>query len=261
MAKRDIQGSRAIVTGASSGIGREIALELARQGAALVVTARREARLRELADRIADDGGRVEIVSGDVTDPAVRQQAVDTVQARFGGLDILVNNAGIGALGPFEHAGRDRLRRIMEVNFFSVAEMIRLALPLLKQGNRPIVVNVGSILGHRGTPHSSEYCASKFAVHGFSEAVRAEFVRHGIDVLVVSPGTTETEFFEKVIERTGEPSWPQHTAVSPAQVARKTVRAIRRGRHEIIPFTWGRVFCWLNRISPRMVDSIMARYG
>jgi short-subunit dehydrogenase len=260
MVRRRIQGSRAIVTGASSGIGREIALELARQGAVQVVTARREERLRELAEQIRSGGGRVEIVAGDITDPATRQEAVDTVRAAFGGLDILVNNAGVGATGLFEDADPQRLRRVMEVNFFALVEITRQALPLLKQGTRPMVVNVASILGHRGTPHSSEYSASKFAVRGFSEAVRAEFVRHGIDVLVVSPGTTETEFFDRVIGRTSEPSWPEHKAVTAAEVARKTVRAIRRGRHQIMPYGWARVLDWLNRLSPRLVDRIMSRY-
>ncbi len=261
MPKRKIKESRAIVTGASSGIGREIALELARQGARSVVVARRKERLGELADQITAAGGQVEPIAGDITDPAIRQKAVDAAQSRFGGLDILVNNAGIGALGRFEEADPKRLRQVMEVNFFALVEMTRLALPLLKQGTNPIVVNVSSILGHRGTPHNCEYCASKFAVQGFSESIRAEFARHPIDVLVVSPGTTTTEFFDNVIQRTGEPSWPEHTAVTAAAVARETVRAIRRGRHEIIPYRWGKVLCWLNRLSPGLVDRIMARYA
>jgi len=260
MPKREIQGSRAIVTGASSGIGRELSRELARQGAEVVVVARREDRLRELADSIRAENGTVEVVVGDITDPEVRQKAVDTAVASFGGLDILVNNAGIGAMGLFEHADPERVRRVMEVNFFALVEMTRLALPTLKQGTNPIVVNVSSILGHRGVPHSSEYSASKFAVQGFSESIRAEFSAQKIDVLVVSPGTTETEFFDRVIERTGEPSWPQHKPVTPAEVARQTVRAIRRGKHEIVPYRWGKVLCWLNRLSPGLVDRLMARY-
>lgn len=260
MSKREIQGSRAIVTGASSGIGRAIALELAREGAELVIVARREDRLRELAEQITADGTQVETVVGDVTNPETRQNAVHGAQSRFGGLDILVNNAGVGATGPFEHADPGRVRRIMEVNFFALVEMTRLALPLLKLGTNPIVVNVGSILGHRGVPHNSEYCASKFAVQGFSQSIRAEFRSHQIDVLVVSPGTTETEFFDSVIEHAGEPSWPEHKPVTAAAVARKTVRAIRRGKHEVIPYFWGRIFCWLNRLSPRLMDSLMARY-
>ncbi len=259
MAKRNIPGSRAIVTGASSGIGRAIAMELARGGAKLVVTARREDRLGKLAEKIAAGGSQVEVVAGDITDMAVRQKTVEKAKASFGGLDVLVNNAGIGAMGLFEDADPQRVRRIMDVNFFALVEMTRIALPLLKQGARPIVVNVSSVLGHRGVPHSSEYCASKFAVQGFSESIRAEFTRHGIDVLVVSPGTTETEFFDKVIQQTGKPSWPEHAAVSAAAVARQTVQAIRRGRHEIIPYRWGKLLCWLNRISPGLVDRLMSR--
>ena len=187
-----------------------------------------------------------------------RQDAIETAQASFGGLDILVNNAGVGAMGLFEDADPQRVRRVMEVNFFALVEMTRLALPLLKQGNRPIVVNVSSILGHRGVPYNSEYSASKFAVHGFSESIRAEWAAAGIDVLVVSPGTTETEFFDRVIEHTGRPPGPSTPPSPPPAVARQMVRAIRRGRHEIIPYRWGKVLCWLNRLSPRLVDGLMA---
>ena len=201
--KRKIRGARAIVTGASSGIGREVARELARQRAKVVITARRRERLEELAAQIAAAGGRAECVAGDITDPAVRAATIETAQSCFGGLDILVNNAGVGALGLFDGADPQRVRHVMEVNFFALVEMTRLALPLLKQGNRPIVVNISSILGHRGVPYNSEYAASKFAVCGFSESVRAEWAAAGIDVLVVSPGTTDTEFFDKVIARTG----------------------------------------------------------
>ena len=261
--KRDLRNSRAIVTGASSGIGRAVAMELARQGAGVVVVARREDRLRELAGQIAalKPQTSVEIVVGDITDPATRQRALDAAQSKLGGLDILVNNAGVGALGPFEDASVERVRRVMEINFFSLVEMTRLALPRLKQGVRPIVVNVGSIVGHRGVPNRSEYSASKFAVQGFSESIRAEFTKLGIDVLVVSPGPTGTEFFDREIERTTDAKWPKHTPADVDDVARQIVRAIRNGRHEIIPYRWGRLFCWLNRLSPRLVDWLMTRYA
>ncbi len=260
MSKREIRGSRAIVTGASSGIGRAVSRELARQGASLVLLARREDRLQQLRQEIERDGGRAEVVAGDVIDPQARQRAVDAAQACFGGLDVLVNNAGIGALGLFEDSDPQRLRRVMEVNFFALAEMTRLALPLLVQGKNPILVNVSSILGHRGVPHNSEYCASKFAVQGFSEALRAELTRHRIDLLVVSPGTTQTEFFERVVARTSQPRWPEHGPVSAEYVAWQVVRAIRLGSHEVIPFRLGKVFCLLNRLAPGFVDRLMARY-
>ena len=192
--KREITESRIIVTGASSGIGRALALELARGGAKLVVVARREDRLKQLAAEVAALNGRIETIVGDITDPDVRQRATDTVQSKYGGLDILVNNAGIGALGRFEDSDLDQVRKVFEINFFALIEMTRLALPLLKNGVKPMVVNVASIVGRRGIPYRSVYCASKFAVQGFSEAIRAEFTRFGIDVLIVNPGTTETEF-------------------------------------------------------------------
>ena len=133
-----------------------------------------------------------------------------------------MNNAGIGALGRFDEADPARIRRLFEVNFFAAAELIREALPLLKQGTRPIVVNIGSILGHFATPRSSEYCATKFALRGFTDALRAEFAAMGIDVLLVSPGTTESEFFEHVVEETSAPRWAKQRGVSAESVARAT---------------------------------------
>lgn len=248
------------MTGASSGIGRAIAVELAKAGTAVVVSARRADRLDELVQEIAAFGGRAVAVAGDISDPAVRERLVETARTDLGGLDVLVNNAGFGALGPFAIAAPERLRKVMEVNFFSLVEMTRAALPLLRQGNQPIVVNVSSVLGHRGVPYNNEYCASKFAVQGFSEVIRAEFSTLGIDVLVVSPGTTETEFFDVVIEKGPSPSWPQHKPVSSEFVARRTVAAIRAGRHEVMPYWPGKLLCWVNRISPRLVDYLMTRY-
>ena len=258
MAKRGIIGKRALVTGASSGIGREIARELARQGADMVVVARRLDRLRELAAEISAAGRRIEPIAGDVTDPSVRREAIATARDRLGGLDILVNNAGVGALGEFAEAEPDRLRRIMEVNFFAVAELTREALPLLAAGNQPIVVNIGSILGHRAMPRSSEYCASKFALRGLSESLRAELLPRGVDVLLVSPATTETEFFDSLIERKAGAAWRSPRVASPESVARATVRGICRGSREVFPDASSRLVYWLNRLAPSIVDRVLA---
>ncbi len=258
---RDIQGSRSIVTGASSGIGRAIARELARQGGKVACVARREDRLETLAEEIRSTGGTGVTICGDVTDAAVRASAIEAAASNFGGLDILVNNAGVGAIGSFESADPQRVRRVMEVNFFALVEMTRLALPLLKQSQRPIIVNVSSIVGRRGTPQNSEYAASKFAVQGFSESIRAELAASGIDVLVVCPGTTQTEFFDQVLEDKGGPKWPEHKAVTAESVACATIRAIRRGSHEITPYFWGKVLVMMNRVSPWFVDKLMERYA
>ncbi len=260
MARRTIAGIRAIVTGASSGIGREIARQLCQHGAKVVATARREERLQQLAQQVRADGGTIEVLAGDITDPMFQLQLIQAAQEKFGGLDLLVNNAGVGCIGLFEQSTPGRLREVMEVNFFALVEMTRLAFPFLKLGRRPMVVNIGSILGRRGVPYNTEYCASKFAVQGFSEALRAEWAQHGIDVLLVHPGTTETEFFERVIHRSGGPRWPSHRPVSPEYVARKVLQAIRRGKHEIVPYGWGKVLLWLNRYFPRVTDWLMTKF-
>ncbi|MEX0937272.1 MAG: SDR family oxidoreductase [Pirellulales bacterium] len=263
MAKRSIDGSRAIVTGASSGIGREIARQLAAAGAHLLVVARREERLTELAEELRGKSRTVETLAGDLTDPDVRQQLIELARSKLGGLDLLVNNAGATAVGRFEDSTPDDLRRVMEINFFAAAELIRAALPLLREGRQPAIVNVGSILGHRAIPRRSEYCASKFALQGLSESLRAEFGRLGIDVIVVSPGSTATELHDRSGRtETGENTpWPEQPAASPAEVAKATLRAIRRGKREIVPSGRGRWLLALNSVAPRVVDRVMARYG
>jgi short-subunit dehydrogenase len=261
MVRRSIAGSRALVTGASGGIGRANALEQAREGSAGVVVARRAAALEELATKIREIGGRCEIVSGDITDASVRRAALDRANQAFGGLDILVNNAGRGAMGRFADASPERLRQIFELNFFAAAELIREAVPLLQRGNRPIVVNIGSILGHRATPRNSEYCASKFALRGLSESLRPELAQLGIDLLLVSPGATESEFHKNVVNPQEKAPWPDQPVVPADNVAKAVVRAIRLGKREIIPSPRGRLMVWLNRLVPSLFDRVMRRYG
>jgi len=260
MPRRTIQGSRAIVTGASSGIGRAVAAELYRQGAEVVVTARREERLQELIDEIGKPTRKMIAVAGDVTDRTLRQRLLETAIQELGGLDILINNAGIGGVGPFAEAEEDRLRKIMEVNFFAPLELIRLAIPELRHSAKPIITNVGSVLGHFAVPKKSEYCASKFALHGFTDALREELAVEGIDVLLVSPSTTESEFFQRVIDRPPgkAPPWGPFR-MSPEKVARRTVRAIRGGRREIILSASGKLGVWMDRFFPGLLSWILSR--
>lgn len=260
MARRSIHGLRGILTGASSGIGSALAAELVRDGAKLLVVARRQDRLLELLKSLVNQPGRIEILAGDVTDTQVQQAAVEQAVAAFGGLDLLINNAGIGAMGRFDEATPERLRQVMDVNFFAAAELTRLALPHLKQGNRPMVVNVSSVLGHRGVPGCVEYCASKFALEGFSQGLRAELAPLGIDLLVVSPARTKTEFFDRAIDANSTP-WPLIRGMSSEAVARRTVRAIRRGQHHKIISIGGKALVWVNRLVPGIVDRVLARYS
>lgn len=260
MAIRDICGCRALVTGASSGIGRALVLELCRQGARCVVVARRQERLEELVAEVVTSGGTIEMVVGDITAAETRAAALERCQTAFGGLDVLVNNAGAGALGFFSHADETLLRRIMEVNFFAPAELIRAAIPLLRQGTNPLVVNIGSVLGHWGLPRMSEYCASKFALRGLSLSLRAEFVRDQIDVLLVSPGRTSSEFVDSMLEARSENIWPGVSGTSAELVARRTVRAMCRGQRELFP-SWSALFLsWVYRLMPSAFERYLARY-
>ena len=269
MARRSITGLRAIVTGASSGIGRALVVELIRDGACVVGMARRKERLQELETELADLGTpqrafptapqRFAWIVGDVTSRGDRAAAIDLCRQRYGGLDCLVNNAGFGALGPFAEADEARLRQIFEVNFFAAAEFVCESLPHLRQGKTPIIVNVGSVLGHFAVPGKSEYCASKFALHGLSDALRIELNREGIDVLLVSPSTTSSEFFDVAIgER--EVSASRFGAMTPESVARRIVRAIRQGRREIILSAGGTLLVWLDRLCPPLAQWIISRW-
>ncbi len=258
MAKRDLTGARTIVTGASSGIGRELAHELAHHGARLVVTSRREDRLRELEAELVAAGGEAVAVVGDVTEDSLRRQLLETAVARWGGLDLLVNNAGMGVFGPFRESDPQRVRRIMEVNFFAPVELIRAALPHLMNGQAPMIVNVSSVLGYFATPNKSEYCASKFALHGFNDALRMELMADGVDVLLVSPSTTSTEFFDKA---EADPDQRPRRGMSPKKVARRTVRAIRQGKREVVFSLEANLAVWGDRVMPGPMSRILAKYG
>ncbi len=259
MARRRIHGLRGILTGSSSGIGSALAANLVRDGARLVVVARREQRLRELCDSLKGSPGEIIPLVGDLIDATIQQESIDHAIEMLGGLDLLINNAGVGAMGQFADASPERLRQVMEVNFFAAVELTRRALPALRKGVSPIIVNVSSILGHRGVPGCAEYCASKFALEGFSQSIRAELAREGIDVLVVSPARTKTEFFDRAIDANGTP-WPSIRGMSSEAVARRIVRAIRRGQHQLIISLGGKSLVWVSRLFPGIVDRVLARY-
>jgi short-subunit dehydrogenase len=261
MARRSVRGKRVLVTGASSGIGQQLAVQFAELECPVVINGRRRERLEETATTIRDRGGRAVPVAGDITDPGVQNELVRVCRDELGGLDILVNNAGIGAIGMFAGAGSDRMRRVMEVNFFAAVELTRLAIPLLRAGSSPVIVNIGSVLGHRAMPLKSEYCASKFAMHGWSDALRAELAEEGIDVVLVSPSTTESEFFDSVIENSAGEYRRMSRARTPQWVARQVIRAIERGRHEVIPSWSGRGLVWLDRLVPSLANRLAARWG
>jgi short-subunit dehydrogenase len=257
--RRNIAGSRILITGASQGIGRALAELLARRGARVLAAARSDALLADLAEKVRAGGGIIETVHADVTGAEDRRRMIEMAKRHFRGLDVLINNAGIGATGHFVEASPERLRAILEVNFFGMTETTRACLPLLRGGTRPAIVNIGSIAAKRGIPARSEYSASKFAVQGFSEALRAELDKDGIDVIVVNPGLTQTNFSRNMLEQKARVQMDHLRGMTPAAVAAATLRALERGTHEI-NLTWtGKLLVLVSRFLPRLADYIAAR--
>ena len=169
---RTLTGKRAILTGASGGIGRALAAELVKEGACVALASRNAGVLEQLASELRAAGGNVAVVPTDVTRPEERARLVETTVGRFGGIDLLINNAGIGSWGHFATSTPEIMRQVMEVNFFAPVELTRVAMPHLTHGSQSAVVNIASMCGRKGMPAWSEYSASKHALVGISEALR-----------------------------------------------------------------------------------------
>lgn len=267
MKRWSAQQATAIVTGASSGIGAALSRLLASRGASVIAVARRRERLEQLAQWSTGQAGKITAVAGDITEPDFQRRVIDQV-ARSDGqhLDLLVNNAGIGGIGEFVDASPERLRRIMEVNFFAPVELTRLALPLMTQDRSsgrqpPVICNVSSVLAHRAVPGKSEYCASKFALHGWSDALRAELAGDGIQVTLVSPSTTASEFFDSSIETQDALTQHNRPAMEPQRVAAIALRAIERRQDERIISVGGRLLVYCDRLCPWLANRLVARLG
>jgi short-subunit dehydrogenase len=257
--RRRIAGSRILITGASQGIGKSLAELASQRGGRVLAAARSEDLLRELAEQARARGGVLETVQADVTSPEDRRHMVEAALKHFGGLDILVNNAGIGATGHFADCGPERLRKIMEVNFFGLTETTRAFLPLLRKGERPAIVNISSIAGKRAIPARSEYSASKFAVQGFSEALRAELAKDGIDVLVICPGLTQSNFSKNMLEQKALVQLDHMRGMTSEQAARAILRVIERGKNEVTLGFKAKLIALVSRFFPRLADRIAAR--
>ena len=254
-------GAVAVITGASSGIGRCLAHQLADHGSTVIAVARRSDQLNETVSTWNRHGdGEIIPVQGDVTDPSTHQIIHKKVMEIGGGkLDLLVNNAGAGAIGPFAEASPQRLRQVMEVNFFAATELTRTLLSCLRKGRLPVICNIGSVLGHCAVPEKSEYCASKFAIHGWSDSLRCELAGDGIQVTLVSPSTTRSEFFHALIETDSGTKSKSIGSWSAAQVARATFLAIVRMKREVILSAGGKLLVYAVRLLPGLVSRILKR--
>lgn len=258
--RRELQGQRILITGASRGIGRCLAERLAARGSRLALAARSADELHQLADSLIRNGTDAIALPADVTIAEDRERLIRETVARFNGLDVLVNNAGVSSWGHFATSSEMIVRRVMEVNFFAAAELIRLAIPHLTNGRQPAIVNVASICGRRGLPAWSEHSASKFALCGLTEALRGEMVRFDIDVLLIIPGLVASDDLGRHLLRSeGRMPLDFAKATAPSVVADAIVSALQRNRSETT-VGWGATWMQrINRFLPRMVDRLLAR--
>jgi NAD(P)-dependent dehydrogenase (short-subunit alcohol dehydrogenase family) len=252
---RKLRGTTAVITGATSGIGRETALEFARAGVNVVVAGRRAERLQQVAGEIETTGGKALSVVTDVADQAQVNRLIENAVERFGRVDILVNNAGVAFAGRFDQMTLEDFRRVMEVNFWGPVYACKAAVPrMLEQRGGGVIINVSSIFGKRDVPFESAYCASKFALAGFSEALRVEVMSDGIDVSTIFPGAVETEIFESAANQTGM-EVPSLLPKLPARaLARIIVQTARFPRPEVVMAADAQAIDFFSKLAPGLMD-------
>ena len=244
-----------VITGASSGIGRAAAFEFAHRGAKLVIAARRGDRLEEVAHECRSFGVPCTTVVADVTNRA----DCDRLIAGAGRVDVLVNNAGFAIFDAIENAGEDDLESMMQTNYFGTVWCTKAVLPQMLDRGDGSIVNVSSIAGIMGYARMGGYCATKFAIIGFTEALRDEVIGRGVRVALVCPGTVDTEFFVKA-ERGKMPGASRLIlAVKPERVARAIADAAEDGKYRRILPPFAALYMRLKELFPRLAHLLMRR--
>jgi short-subunit dehydrogenase len=219
----ELRGAVAVVTGASSGFGELTSRMLAKEGAAVVLAARRVERLETVASEIEGRGGRALAVRCDVTEVADLQELRDRVDEAFGGCDVLINNAGIPGGGRFEDLSLEQIERVIRVNLLGVLVCTKVFLPMMLDRGVGHIVNVGSLAGRYAAPGASVYSASKHGVVAFSESLYYELAPRGILVTSVNPGFAATEGFP-------QGRLPSAVVMRADKVARVIVDVVRQGK-------------------------------
>jgi len=226
-------GMNALVTGASSGIGRGLALRLAHAGARVALVARRVRELEALAEEITRAGAQALVLPCDVSDRAQAMAAAERALEEFGTIDILVNNAGYGHHRTFLRWPLEDMERMMRVNYFGALYFTKALLPQMVERRRGWLVFLASVAGKLAVPDESAYVASKFAMVGLAESLSFELEPAGVHVLNVCPGTIRTEFFDReALERM--PNIAKRLMVDPEPLIDAIMQALRRGRHELV---------------------------
>jgi len=255
----------AIVTGASTGIGRSLALQLASQGAKVVLAARRADLLEQVAAECRSLGGEALAIQTDVADEAQCKALIDKTISRFGRLDMLINNAGLAVIARLEDFSDLRLfRHTMDVNFYGAVHCTYHALSHLKQ-SRGRIVAVSSLGGKAPLPYNSQYIASKFALHGFLDSLRIELAKHGVSVTIICPSWVVTGFHEAQMDKDGMPKGPHGRAIysknmmTAERCAEIILRAAYRRQREVL-MGFGHLIAWLKLLAPGLLDRIAINF-
>ena len=249
-----------IVTGASSGIGKACAEKFAQQGANLVLAARSGDKLREVAEKISSYGVEVLSVVTDVSKEEDCKNLVEEALIKFGRIDVLVNNAGISMRAVFSDLDISVLKKVMDVNFWGTVYCTRYAIASLLE-NKGSVVGVSSIAGYKGLPGRTGYSSSKFAMHGFLEALRIENIKKGLHVLIACPGFTASNIRNTALaadgSSQGETPRDEQKMMQPEQVATCIVDAVVKRKDRLTLTFSGKLTVLLNKFFPKWVDKLV----
>jgi len=254
-----------IVTGASSGIGRSLALLLAGQRAKVALAARRTERLEFVAEECHQHGGKALVVPTDVSDEAQCKALVEKTVAEFGRLDILVNNAGLAVIARLEdYSNLDLFKHTIDVNFYGAVHCTYYALPYLKQSSGRIVA-VSSLGGKLQAPYNSAYVSSKFAMQGFFDSLRIELIRHGVSVTIICPYWVVTGFHEAQMDKDGVPRGPRGRGIYNEKMmtadhcAEVVLQAAYKRKRELVMGPGG-LTVWLKLLAPGLVDRLVIAF-
>ncbi|MBX3231338.1 MAG: SDR family oxidoreductase [Labilithrix sp.] len=254
-----IDGGTVLVTGASSGIGMEIARAVAPRANCVVLVARRLARLDELKEELTKSHPslRVETIACDLSDRDAAKKLPAEVTARGLAVDVLVNNAGVGMMGAFDRADPDKLLAMIDLNVTSLTILTRALLPAMVEKGRGGVINVSSGFGVAVMPSFAAYVATKHYVTGLSEALVSDLAGTGVVVTQVLPGPVATEFEQQIGNYTGRRA-PGIVEISAARCARATIRGFDRGRAMVVPGVLISLALLVNALSPRFMRRLFA---
>lgn len=249
-----------IITGASSGIGKAMALDAAKRGAKIVLAARNESKLMEVQQQIENLGAESITVKCDVSIEEDCKNMVDTSLEKFQKVDILINNAGISMRAILEETETQVIRDVMEINFFGTLNCTKHALkPILTQ--KGSIVGVSSIAGYKGLPGRTGYSASKFAMQGFLEALRIENIKKGLHVMIACPGFTASNIRNTALGKDGkvqgETPRDEQKMMSAEEVAKRILDGIEKRKHTLTMTFNGKMTVFLNKFFPKLVDKLV----